>query len=326
MSTSWYKPGFVPKLIRKWTTESNISSIQNRARSIEVWEATCIVTNFSKAIVSQSRDDTNNSDGKYCSYLINPANPSLSGVSKFPYFPKGGPEPESQPKKDSHPIMGYVTQWGGMEVGNGMLFAANVVDGLVHQLGSKELQIECEKAIRANSGSLLEEGAACVTNSGNEKLTDQYSYICHTIPPFYSDGDSVNNHIDNTNISSRSQEGILESCYRNSFGRILQHHHQQQLQPTILRIACPLLGAGCRNFPEAVAIDVAAKSATKSMFEGENQEKENNESSTQTKMTTTNSSPSSIIPQQTSSSIVVAFVIPSSEIRKKLIDAIDRHI
>ena len=79
-------------------SESNISSIQNRARSIEVWEATCIVTNFSKAIVSPSRDDTNNRDGKYCSYLINPANPSLSGVSKFPYFRKGDPNRNHVPE------------------------------------------------------------------------------------------------------------------------------------------------------------------------------------------------------------------------------------
>ena len=31
--------------------------------------------------------------------------------------------------------LGYVSSWGGMEVGQGMLYATSVVDGLVHQLG-----------------------------------------------------------------------------------------------------------------------------------------------------------------------------------------------
>jgi hypothetical protein len=51
--------------------------------------------------------------------LINPANPNLSGPNAFPYFPRGGPQPKLQPHRHAHHIMGYVTQWGGMDVGSG---------------------------------------------------------------------------------------------------------------------------------------------------------------------------------------------------------------
>ena len=123
MSTAWYKPSAVPKLLKAFSASSYPS------RSIEVWNTTCIVTNFGKSKASA------------CSVLINPSNPSLTGVKKFPYFPQGGPEPKEQPKKYEHRIMGYVSQWGGMDLGTGMLFAANVVDGLVHQLGGWKLAL-----------------------------------------------------------------------------------------------------------------------------------------------------------------------------------------
>jgi hypothetical protein len=84
MSTAWYKSRMVPKLVQEW---------KNHKRSMEVWETTCIVTNFRTA---------------NCQFLINPTNPQLTGVSKFPYFPKGGPQPKDLPTKDAHHIMGYV--------------------------------------------------------------------------------------------------------------------------------------------------------------------------------------------------------------------------
>ena len=92
MSTAWYRSNVVPKLIHSW--KNIIIDYHTKQRlSVELWETTCIVTNFKDAD---------------CTVLINPANPSLSGVSRFPYFPKGGPEPKLPPNKDAHPIMGYV--------------------------------------------------------------------------------------------------------------------------------------------------------------------------------------------------------------------------
>lgn len=112
MSTAWYKSNRVPKLIKEWSTTTN--SVTNSTssplkrfaavdgqtmtrRSIEVWDTTCIVTNFGRA-----------TEPSNCQVLINPANPNLTGVSKFPYFPRGGPEPTLPPSKDAHHIMGYV--------------------------------------------------------------------------------------------------------------------------------------------------------------------------------------------------------------------------
>ena len=91
MSTSWYKPSMVPKLLRKfpgsYKTLSNETkemglhltspeSILPARTCVEIWNTTCIVTNFGKSKASA------------CSVLINPANPSLTGVKKFPYFPR----------------------------------------------------------------------------------------------------------------------------------------------------------------------------------------------------------------------------------------------
>jgi hypothetical protein len=91
----------VPKLVQEWNNHSrlhknniNNHNINNHKRSMEVWETTCIVTNFAKTAD--------------CQILINPTNPQLTGVSKFPYFPKGGPQPKVSPTKDAHHIMGYV--------------------------------------------------------------------------------------------------------------------------------------------------------------------------------------------------------------------------
>ena len=98
-------------------------------RSIEVWATPCIVTCFGQESLAQ------------CSILLNPANPQLSGVSQFPYFPRGGPVPSSDIKtmhKDWQPL-GHVSSWGGMEVGSGMMYAVSVIDGLVHQLGGMEI-------------------------------------------------------------------------------------------------------------------------------------------------------------------------------------------
>ena len=70
------------------------------------------MTNFGKSTNKQIRDqriDDESIDSRDVHHiLINPANPQLSGVSQFPYFPRGGPVPKKFPNKDAHHIMGYV--------------------------------------------------------------------------------------------------------------------------------------------------------------------------------------------------------------------------
>ena len=60
--------------------------------------------------------------------LINPANESLLGTAR-PYFPRGGPLPPRAP-----PGLTTSSRWGGMDAGPGMLYPAQAVDGLVHQM------------------------------------------------------------------------------------------------------------------------------------------------------------------------------------------------
>ena len=217
MSKALYKSGVQPELIHRFTVATS--------RSIEIWTTTCIVTNFcEKATV-----------------LINPSNPQLCGVKNFPYFPRGGPVPHERPRsmhKDWQPL-GFVSQWGGMEVGSGMLYPVSVVDGLVHQLGGWRLQAECRlKSIMAMNSEACPVGHAVVTSSGSDTLREYYEKIVHTTPPFFLHHDDP--------------KGALYSCYQNALQVAFKEGE---------RVATPLLGAGARGFPIDEALSVAASAA-----------------------------------------------------------------
>ena len=246
MSTAWYKPNRVPAMIRSWTTNNNTTG--HHRRSIQVWETTCIVTNM----------NMNTQEDEKFTILMNSGNPTLCGVSKFAYFPHGGPEPATHFKigKDAHPLMGYASQWGGMDVGHGMMFPANTIDGLLHTYGGTSLAEACARVLREatdeqhHSGTQqhhkgrIQEGSAVVTPCvGHELRTiSGYDYIIHTVPPFYNHHsehndtttrkDPQNNNTshanDNIDRKKRQQqdddddedrvleEFLLAECYRNS--------------------------------------------------------------------------------------------------------------
>ena len=216
MSKAFFKSNVTPELCYK--------AVLNKSRSIEIWLTTCIVTNFGK-----KRSD--------CRVLLNPCNPQLSGVKNFPYFPRGGPVPKEKPMsmhKDWQPL-GFVSTWGGMEVGSGMLYPVSVVDGLVHQYGGWMLEAECKwKQAMAGSGDACPVGSAIMTHSAG--LHEEYDAIVHTTPPFYKfHGDP---------------EKFLSRCYQSAFEAAFAEY---------TRVASPLLGAGARGFPEDVAIHIAAE-------------------------------------------------------------------
>merc|ERR1712238_183859 len=103
--------------------------------------------------------------------------------------------------KDAHHIMGYVSQWGGMELKDGMLFPFNVIDGLVHQLGGWRLALHCYMLPNINSGNnsggeKCPIGNAVTTPPGGTQLRQEYDTIVHTVPPFYKYP-----HIDNPDVS-----------------------------------------------------------------------------------------------------------------------------
>jgi len=210
-----------------------------------------------------------------CSTLIIPANPSLSGVSKFPYFPVGGPEPHLPPMKDAHPIMGFVSQWGGMDVGSGMVFASNTVDGLIHQIGGKKLASRLETQLE--SRERIDEGQAVYTVG-----VGAYKHLVHTIPPFFRANDSGENR-------------LLQNCYQAS----LNVAADQMTFEKDTRIACPLLGAGCRGFPRSEAVFHCAEALSN------------------LKMT------SSTAALDETKRVTLAFGIPSHDVRERMINAFD---
>lgn len=213
MSTAFYSSS-PPKLIASFHN-------QFTKRTLEVWNTTCIVTNFGKVS---------------CSALINPANPDLTGVRQFPYFPRGGPVPKIKPRSmhaDWQPL-GYVTSWGGMEVGSGMLYPVSVVDGLVHNIGGTKLALEC-KFIQTLKGG-CPTGQAVVTTQGSDSLIRMYPRIIHTSPPFYNDVDSFQS---------------LKQCYSSSLTLAFSFDD-------VKKVACPLIGAGARGFPYSDAIAIAS--------------------------------------------------------------------
>jgi O-acetyl-ADP-ribose deacetylase (regulator of RNase III) len=245
----------------------------------------------------------------------------LSGVSKFPYFPKGGPVPSRSPEKSAHPTMGYVSQWGGMDVGKGMLFSSNVVDGLVHQLGGSRLTWELDQisvvSSDTNANIKCHEGNAVWTNMDEDgymstDLANQYHAVVHTVPPFYTA-----KHSHSQELSFEDPTAILRNCYHNAIEVALQKSSDSGIgsgtdttskQNKRVVLSFPLLGAGCRGFPVDIAIETAA-TATMEWLHAYSQAYAQSHSSLDT----------------TVSEAVVAFAIPEPTIRQALQDALDEQ-
>lgn len=137
-------------------------------------------------------------------------------------------------------VAGFVSQWGGMEIGSGMLFPASVVDGLVHQLGGWTLQAELQmkRVLRKHPCPV---GTACVSSAGKGELSTHFDAIVHTTPPFYA-------HHDEPVI-------MLRRCYDAAIQLAFEKLDGEG------KVATPLLGAGARGFPAHVAMEVASGAA-----------------------------------------------------------------
>ena len=219
--------------------------------------------------------------------------------------------------------MGYVTQWGGMDVGKGMLFAAESIDGLLHQFGGLRFRAECNLVpphpwANAYLNQQRPKPVANIDQKSNDKkievsnivnspnhntkcpvgtavstfspIQSQYDRIIHTVPPFYNYPPSMTEELkrllgieidENEKGLHRLSKELLRSCYRQSLqvafdssnnedlsyslrnnpiasmlGLGKYSHNQQSIRSH--RVAVPLLGAGCRDFPKDVALEVAA--------------------------------------------------------------------
>jgi O-acetyl-ADP-ribose deacetylase (regulator of RNase III) len=155
--------------------------------------------------------------------------------------------PKENPKsmhKDWQPL-GFVSSWGGMEVGNGMLYSVSVVDGLVHQLGGWKLEAECTwKRMSSSSGEACPIGSAVQTTAGDDRLKKEYSAIIHTTPPFFQ--------------HDSDPEQKLQNCYESALSLAFQDNNGGPL-----RVATPLLGSGARGFPHEQAMEVASSACVK---------------------------------------------------------------
>jgi O-acetyl-ADP-ribose deacetylase (regulator of RNase III) len=246
MSKAFYKSSVPPRLLHRWSSKTSSSN----TRSIEIYTTTCIVTNFAL--------DGSGSAPSGQRVLLNPSNPQLSGVKNFPYFPKGGPVPKERPStmhKDWQPL-GYVSNWGGMEVGSGMLYPVSVVDGLVHQMAGWQFHAACQWKQRIASLYDMDacpEGQAVKTPTGGD-LQQYYDTIIHTTPPFF-DRDK-----------EQSCRDLLFQCYKNGLDLAFSND--------TTRVTTPLLGAGARGFPEQVAVDVAAHACREWCLIGNNKSNE----------------------------------------------------
>lgn len=182
--------------------------------------------------------------GGFCDTLINPANERLVGT-KFPYFPKGGPVPEDKvvgaaaTQRDWVPP-GFVSKWGGMEIGSEMMYPVQTVDGLVGMLGGDALRRECSRLPARGGSDVRCPPGEAVRTSAAGGLSKLFGCIVHTVPPFYA--------TDAAGRPSAEWRALLRSCWLRAL---------EEAGPGPL-IAAPLLGAGARGAPIGEACRVAA--------------------------------------------------------------------
>lgn len=133
----------------------------------------------------------------------------------------------------------YVSQWGGMDVGDGMLYPVSVIDGIVHQVGGTKLAMECKYISLFYGGCPI--GEAVKTFHGSAELIKSFDMIIHTSPPFFK--------YHNDPIK------MLRQCYKSSLLYAFSENVTR-------KVAIPLIGAGCRGFPLETALKVAASETT----------------------------------------------------------------
>jgi O-acetyl-ADP-ribose deacetylase (regulator of RNase III) len=122
-----------------------------------------------------------------------------------------------------------------MDLKEGMLFAGNVVDGRVHELGGWMLRIQ--HMMQQN----VEVGQAVSTGPGGSRVGQEYDQIIHTVPPFYK--------------HHEEPEQYLATCYQNALSLAISPTGSGES----VRIACPLIESGSREFPTGMAFELQQK-------------------------------------------------------------------
>jgi len=157
--------------------------------------------------------------------------------------------------------------WGGLDAGPGMLYPAQVVDGLTHMHAGSEL-----RAALAAQPSASADGKRChiggAVLSRPFRLAHTFDIIAHTPTPFWPSG-SVE--------GSREWQRRLNLCYVASILALVERAPLGQVwhaettdatrwcdegganvgAPRQLAVASPLLGAGAAGAPIGAAAEVA---------------------------------------------------------------------
>lgn len=162
--------------------------------------------------------------------LVNPANTALCGT-RLPYFPvQDGGKGNANPLQTSD-------RWGGMEAGDRLRYPVQAVDGLVTIQCGQGLRDYVARLPRDQDGLACREGGAVATPAFGG-LRGTFDVLVHTAVPTYA----------------RGRGALLSDCYASVLGLCEAHSSASGVS----FFACPLLGAGARQWPldEAVAAAV----------------------------------------------------------------------
>jgi O-acetyl-ADP-ribose deacetylase (regulator of RNase III) len=135
---------------------------------------------------------------------------------------------------------------------------------------------------------------------GNERIDEgqsvwingvgDYKHLIHIVPPFFNNGGD-----------DARENRLLQTCYQTSLSLAADRLPSE----TDIRIACPLLGAGCRGFPSEEAIFHCAEALSDLKL---------------TLSTPVDGDKSTI------KGMTLAFGVPSQDIREAMIKAFDNRI
>jgi len=257
----------------------------SRTLSFSVHLTKCIVTDPPPPATLTSARST-----KTKLSLVVPTNPTLTSTSLFPYFKRGSDSfgwwrlhiPHGM-KGQSHTQIGshdgnnktahfdweHSSKWGGMDAGNGMLYPVQTVDGLVYlhsgieyhkHLESLREQINPGKTIKLNETTLYDNNVPYLVQTpafGQLKTEVGFDYLLHVAPPVYRPDEK------------QIHEPALETCYFEAFNaslaadgmHIVESENTKNVNNIIQNetrvLYTPLIGSGCRNWPNDLAADVA---------------------------------------------------------------------
>ena len=161
--------------------------------------------------------------GGSAEFLVNSANERLEGCRR-PYVPRGGPLPALGPTGERSDA------WGGLEIGAGMVYRSQSVDGVVDLMGGRSLARERSRVLQERG--LLAPGDAVLTPATERLLENKYRFVVHAVAPYWK---------------APAWAPRLTAAY------------EAALALCATSAAIPLLGAGARGAPIEEAAAIAAR-------------------------------------------------------------------